>query len=231
MLQALRCGWSWSALRRKSRGPWPTFTSQRPRMDGDARTSADGARGVPRVSIEGNIAVGKSTFARLLGDACPDWEVVTEPLDRWQSVGSGSGKVHLCPQHVRAGLHQQHGVGHLPGLALAARGAVWTAGGAGGHHLPQGISSGFTPASVPCARFAWSAWLAEGEKRSRGCSWTIWKSCMSSTRSGWSRRAPLHFEKLKKIPVLQLDASVEFLSDPEVQHHFIRQVKTFFADL
>ncbi|XP_053727515.1 deoxyguanosine kinase, mitochondrial isoform X2 [Synchiropus splendidus] len=92
MLQALRCGWSWSALRRKSRGPWPTFTSQRPRMDGDARTSADGARGVPRVSIEGNIAVGKSTFARLLGDACPDWEVVTEPLDRWQSVGSGSGK-------------------------------------------------------------------------------------------------------------------------------------------
>ncbi|KAM6931084.1 deoxyguanosine kinase, mitochondrial [Xenentodon cancila] len=34
----------------------------------------------------------------------------------------------------------------------------------------------------------------------------------------------IHFEKLKKIPVLELDAGVEFLRDPEVQEHFITKV-------
>lgn len=34
----------------------------------------------------------------------------------------------------------------------------------------------------------------------------------------------IHFEKLKQIPVLKLDASVEFKSDPEVQEQFITKV-------
>lgn len=34
----------------------------------------------------------------------------------------------------------------------------------------------------------------------------------------------IHFEKLKTIPVLQLDASVEFQSDPEMQEQFITKV-------
>uniref|UniRef100_A0A8C6WHR9 Deoxyguanosine kinase n=1 Tax=Neogobius melanostomus TaxID=47308 RepID=A0A8C6WHR9_9GOBI len=33
-------------------------------------------------------AVGKSTFARLLQSACPDWEVVTEPVSKWQNIQS-----------------------------------------------------------------------------------------------------------------------------------------------
>uniref|UniRef100_A0A3B4BB65 Deoxynucleoside kinase domain-containing protein n=1 Tax=Periophthalmus magnuspinnatus TaxID=409849 RepID=A0A3B4BB65_9GOBI len=45
---------------------------------------------VKRVSIEGNIAVGKSTFARLLQSACPDWEVVPEPVAKWQNIQSGT---------------------------------------------------------------------------------------------------------------------------------------------
>lgn len=31
-------------------------------------------------------AVGKSTFARLLQSSCPDWEVVAEPVSKWQNI-------------------------------------------------------------------------------------------------------------------------------------------------
>lgn len=37
----------------------------------------------------------------------------------------------------------------------------------------------------------------------------------------------IHFEKLKNIPVLQLDATVEFQSDPDVQEQLITQVFLF----
>ncbi|XP_062307868.1 southpaw isoform X3 [Osmerus eperlanus] len=47
---------------------------------------------VKRVSIEGNIAVGKSTFARLLQAAKPDWEVVSEPVSKWQAIESSSSQ-------------------------------------------------------------------------------------------------------------------------------------------
>lgn len=59
----------------------------------------------------------------------------------------------------------------------------------------------------------------------------------SNTRSWWLLAARgtecntalrslvrLHFEKLKDVPVLQLDASVEFLSDREVREQFIAKV-------
>ncbi|XP_059586545.1 deoxyguanosine kinase, mitochondrial isoform X2 [Alligator mississippiensis] len=44
------------------------------------------ARAGPRLAIEGNIAVGKSTFVRLLGKAFPEWCVGTEPVAKWQKV-------------------------------------------------------------------------------------------------------------------------------------------------
>lgn len=42
-------------------------------------------------------AVGKSTFARLLQSACPDWEVVAEPVSKWQNIESGTSKVSTVP--------------------------------------------------------------------------------------------------------------------------------------
>ncbi|KAM6985478.1 deoxycytidine kinase [Aplochiton taeniatus] len=39
-----------------------------------------------RISIEGNIAAGKSTFVRLLEEESTDWEVVPEPVARWCNV-------------------------------------------------------------------------------------------------------------------------------------------------
>ncbi|XP_076990704.1 deoxyguanosine kinase, mitochondrial isoform X2 [Tamandua tetradactyla] len=43
-------------------------------------------RGPRRLSIEGNIAVGKSTFVKLLTKSYPEWEVATEPVATWQNV-------------------------------------------------------------------------------------------------------------------------------------------------
>ncbi|XP_004482120.1 deoxyguanosine kinase, mitochondrial [Dasypus novemcinctus] len=39
-----------------------------------------------RLSIEGNIAVGKSTFVKLLTKTYPEWEVATEPIATWQNI-------------------------------------------------------------------------------------------------------------------------------------------------
>lgn len=38
-------------------------------------------------------AVGKSTLARILQSACTDWEVVAEPLSKWQNLVVTSAKV------------------------------------------------------------------------------------------------------------------------------------------
>ncbi|XP_059973315.1 deoxyguanosine kinase, mitochondrial isoform X2 [Mesoplodon densirostris] len=43
-------------------------------------------RGPRRLSIEGNIAVGKSTFVKLLTQTYPEWHVATEPVATWQNV-------------------------------------------------------------------------------------------------------------------------------------------------
>ncbi|KAF7659603.1 hypothetical protein LDENG_00295710 [Lucifuga dentata] len=43
-------------------------------------------RRMKRISIEGNIAAGKSTFVRLLEQESPDWDVVPEPIARWCNV-------------------------------------------------------------------------------------------------------------------------------------------------
>ncbi|NWH79987.1 DGUOK protein, partial [Piaya cayana] len=42
--------------------------------------------GALRLALEGNIAVGKSTFLRLLGAAFPEWHLVTEPVAQWRKV-------------------------------------------------------------------------------------------------------------------------------------------------
>lgn len=46
---------------------------------------------VKRLSIEGNIAVGKSTFLTLLSKTFQGWHMVTEPVNKWQNIqGSGA---------------------------------------------------------------------------------------------------------------------------------------------
>ncbi|XP_015666588.1 deoxyguanosine kinase, mitochondrial [Protobothrops mucrosquamatus] len=49
-------------------------------MAGAARTVAK------RLSVEGNIAAGKSTFVGLLRRAFPEWRLTAEPVAKWQEV-------------------------------------------------------------------------------------------------------------------------------------------------
>ncbi|NXV08796.1 DGUOK protein, partial [Cettia cetti] len=42
-----------------------------------------------RLALEGNIAVGKSTFLKLLGATFPRWHLVTEPVAQWRKVPAG----------------------------------------------------------------------------------------------------------------------------------------------
>uniref|UniRef100_A0A668VB71 deoxyguanosine kinase n=1 Tax=Oreochromis aureus TaxID=47969 RepID=A0A668VB71_OREAU len=48
-----------------------------------------------KISIEGNIAAGKSTFVRLLQAASEDWEVIPEPIGKWCNVQNDSDDVYL----------------------------------------------------------------------------------------------------------------------------------------
>ncbi|XP_054449495.1 deoxyguanosine kinase, mitochondrial isoform X2 [Pteronotus mesoamericanus] len=43
-------------------------------------------RGPRRLSVEGNIAVGKSTFVKLLTKTHPEWHTATEPVATWQNI-------------------------------------------------------------------------------------------------------------------------------------------------
>ncbi|MCI4392528.1 hypothetical protein PGIGA_G00146860 [Pangasianodon gigas] len=64
---------------------------------------------VKRLSIEGNIAVGKSTFARLLSNAGRNWEVTPEPVSKWQNVEEAISQIRQpvpCPQQTASNLLQ-----------------------------------------------------------------------------------------------------------------------------
>nr|XP_045224999.1 deoxyguanosine kinase, mitochondrial isoform X2 [Macaca fascicularis] len=52
-------------------------------------------RGPRRLSIEGNIAVGKSTFVKLLAKTYPEWHVATEPVATWQDI-QAAGTQKAC---------------------------------------------------------------------------------------------------------------------------------------
>ncbi|XP_014843891.1 PREDICTED: deoxycytidine kinase-like [Poecilia mexicana] len=53
-----------------------------------------GSRRHRKISIEGNIAAGKSTFVRLLQASSSDWEVIPEPIGKWCNVQSDGDDVY-----------------------------------------------------------------------------------------------------------------------------------------
>ncbi|XP_069461694.1 deoxyguanosine kinase, mitochondrial-like [Ambystoma mexicanum] len=70
-----------------------TMTESTARPLNTSETVAAGTSKLPNVkklSIEGNIAVGKSTFLNLLGKTFQGWHMVTEPVNKWQSIQGSS---------------------------------------------------------------------------------------------------------------------------------------------
>ncbi|XP_026177229.1 deoxyguanosine kinase, mitochondrial [Mastacembelus armatus] len=260
------------------RFPWSRcMSSKTPPRDGKAR--------VKRVSIEGNIAVGKSTFARLLQSACSDWEVVVEPVSQWQNIDSGTSKggsappqtavsnllqmmyqdperwsytfqTYSCMSRLRTQLQP------LPARLLSSEGTAVQV-------YERSVYSDryifalnmFELGCINSTEWAvyqdWHSLLVEQFGHKVALEGIIYlrappEKCMERLEhrgraeekgvkldyldklhiqhERWlvDKSTEIHFEKMKQIPVLQLDASVEFQSDPDVRQQFITKVKNFF---
>lgn len=251
-------------------------------------SAVDGPARVKRVSIEGNIAVGKSTFARLLQSACPDWEVMAEPVSKWQNIESGTKKgkddapqttvsnllqmmyqdpkrwsytfqTYSCMSRLRTQLQPP------PARLLSSEGTPvqvyersvysdryifalnmfeldcinpteWTVYQDWhsllveqfGHQVElEGIIYLRAPPEKCMERL-----VRRGRSEEEGVKLDYLEK-LHIQHEKWlvEKSTELHFEKLKQIPVLQLDASVEFQSDPDVREQFITKVTNFFSAL
>ncbi|XP_063167405.1 deoxyguanosine kinase, mitochondrial [Candoia aspera] len=66
-------------------------------MAGAARSLSRAAG--KRLSVEGNIAAGKSTFVALLRRAFPGWRLTPEPVAKWQEVRAAAPREASAPQN------------------------------------------------------------------------------------------------------------------------------------
>ncbi|XP_059193028.1 deoxyguanosine kinase, mitochondrial isoform X2 [Centropristis striata] len=240
---------------------------------------------VKRVSIEGNIAVGKSTFTRLLQSACPDWEVVSEPVSKWQSIEGGTSKGTDAPPQTTVSnllqmMYQDPQRWSYTFQTFSCMTRLRTQLQPPPAHL---LSSKGTPVQVYERSVYSDRYIFALNMFELGCinstEWAVyqdWHSflveqfghqvelegiiylralptkCMERLElrgraeekgvkldyldklhvqhEKWlvEKSTEVHFEKLKQIPVLQLDASVEFQSDPDAQKEFITKIKNFF---
>ncbi|XP_077571235.1 deoxyguanosine kinase, mitochondrial-like [Stigmatopora nigra] len=241
---------------------------------------------VKRVSIEGNIAVGKSTFAKLLRSACPDWEVVSEPVSKWQNIDSGTLK-GTSPQKTVSNLlgmmyqdpkrwsytFQTHSCMTRFKTQLQPMSAhLLGSQGAGIQVYERSVYSDryifalnmFELGCIDSTEWAvyqdWHSLLVEQfghqvalegiiylkappekcmerlERRGRPEEATVeldYLQKLHKQHQNWlvDKTTEIHFEWLTKIPVLELDASVEFLSDQTARENFVKQVKDFFSAL
>ncbi|XP_045302453.1 deoxyguanosine kinase, mitochondrial isoform X3 [Leopardus geoffroyi] len=76
----------------------PSSSMAQSRIGGVSPSRAMHAKRGPRkLSIEGNIAVGKSTFVKLLTETYPEWHIATEPVATWQNVqAAGTQKAYTA---------------------------------------------------------------------------------------------------------------------------------------
>ncbi|KAL1790948.1 deoxycytidine kinase [Sigmodon hispidus] len=71
-------------------------------------TSSEGTR-IKRISIEGNITAGKSTFVNILKQVREDWEVVPQPVARWSNVQNTQDEFEeLTTSQKSEKLHYKH---------------------------------------------------------------------------------------------------------------------------
>lgn len=64
------------------------------RLSSDSSLDDSFSLRLKKISIEGNIAAGKSTFVRVLEKASEDWEVIPEPIGKWCNVQNDSDDIY-----------------------------------------------------------------------------------------------------------------------------------------
>ncbi|XP_076006918.1 deoxyguanosine kinase, mitochondrial [Genypterus blacodes] len=241
--------------------------------------STDGGMArVKRVSIEGNIAVGKSTFVRILTSACSDWEVVAEPVSTWQSIQSGTTVSNLLqmmyqdPRRWSYTFQTCSFMSRLRTQLLPPSAGLLSSEGTPVQVYERSVYSDryifalnmFELGCISPTEWAlyqdWHSFLVEQFGHQVALEGIIYlrappEKCMErlqcrgreeeqgveldyleklhSQHERWllEKSTEIHFDKLKGIPVLQLDVSAEFESDPQTQEHLITQVKSFFNTL
>ncbi|XP_028853067.1 deoxyguanosine kinase, mitochondrial-like isoform X1 [Denticeps clupeoides] len=229
-----------------------------------------------RVSVEGNIAVGKSTFARLLQDAARGWEVVPEPVSKWQNVVADDAQFD--------GLGAQSPVSNLLQLmyedparwaytfqtfSCTSRLSTQLRPPPPGRSPPVRVYErsvysdryifaltmfelGFINAAEWAVYQNWHSFLVEqfgprvqlegiiylrappeicmkrlhkrGRKEEKDIDLAYLQK-LHAQHEKWlkDRKTRVHFEHLKRVPVLVLDAGLAFDRDAEVQRRFIEQ--------
>ncbi|KAM3610586.1 uncharacterized protein V6R79_006081 [Siganus canaliculatus] len=249
-------------------------------------SAEDSGTRVKRVSIEGNIAVGKSTFARLLQSARRDWEVVAEPVSKWQNIKSETSKgTDLSPQTTVSNLLQMmyqdpqrwsytfqtySCMSRLRTQLQPPPARLLDSGGTPVQVYERSVYSDryifalnmFELGCINSTEWAvyqdWHSLLVEqfghqvelegiiylrappekcmdrlghrGRAEEKGVKLDyLEKLHVQHERWLVERSTEIHFEKLKQVPVLQLDASVEFQRDPEVQDQFITKGHRYYT--
>ncbi|XP_077062945.1 deoxyguanosine kinase, mitochondrial isoform X2 [Siphateles boraxobius] len=241
---------------------------------------------IKRVSIEGNIAVGKSTFARLLQRTEQDWEVIAEPISKWQNVDQTNQTEH-CPRQSTSNLLQM--MYHDPKrwsytfqtfscmsrmrshLQPVSAGSL-TSSGSPVRVYERSVYSDryifalnmFELGCINSTEWAvyqdWHSFLVEQFGHRVQLEGIIYlraspQSCMErlgrrgrveeqgiqldyleklhTRHENWliDKTTKVHFEHLATVPVLVLDAEVEFEKDPEVQDNLLTKVRHFFSNL
>ncbi|XP_066570325.1 deoxycytidine kinase isoform X2 [Amia ocellicauda] len=237
---------------------------------------------IKRVSIEGNIAAGKSTFARLLQQAERQWEVITEPVSKWQNIQTeGEASSQQTSSNLLQLMYQEPQRWSYTFQTFSCMGRIK----AQLSPAPERLLGLERPVliferSVYSDRYVFAMNMFE-----LGCiddtEWTIyqdWHSflvkqfgpriqldgiiylraqpeCLErlgrrardeekgvqlgylkrlhTQHENWllHRTTQLHFEHLKKTPVLVLDVSEEFEENKVVQDRLLDQVKAFFGGL
>uniref|UniRef100_A0A8C1E9I8 deoxyguanosine kinase n=1 Tax=Cyprinus carpio carpio TaxID=630221 RepID=A0A8C1E9I8_CYPCA len=242
---------------------------------------------IKRVSIEGNIAVGKSTFAKLLQNAGQDWEVIAEPVSKWQNVDQTTKQTVDGAQQPSSNLLEM--MYHDPKRwsytfqtfscmsrmrtqlqPLAAR--VLQSTGTPGQVYERSVYSDryifalnmFELGCINSTEWAvyqdWHSFLVEQFGHRIQLEGIIYlraspQTCMErlgrrgrmeeqgiqldyleklhTKHEDWliNKSTKVHFEHLVKVPVLVLDAEVEFEKDTKVQDDLLTKVKDFFSVL
>lgn len=241
---------------------------------------------IKRVSIEGNVAVGKSTFARLLQNTEQDWEVIAEPVSKWQNVDQTNQTEH-CPQKSTSNLLQMmyqdpkrwsYTFQTLSCMSrmrthlqpLPAR--LQQSSGAPVRVFERSVYSDryifalnmFELGCINSTEWAvyqdWHSFLVEEFGHRIQLEGIIYlraspQTCMErlgrrgrveeqgiqldyveklhTRHEDWliNKTTKVHFEHLAKVPVLVVDAEVEFERDPKVQDNLLTKVRNFFSVL
>ncbi|KAL0979360.1 hypothetical protein UPYG_G00184100 [Umbra pygmaea] len=238
------------------------------------------ANRVKRVSIEGNIAVGKSTFARLLQSAGEDWEVVPEPIGKWQSIDSGCSQtasnlldmMYQDPQRWSYTFQTNSCMSRMRTQLQPPPERLLNAEGVAVQVFERSVYSDryifalnmFQLGCINSTEWAiyqdWHSFLVEQFGHQVELEGIIYlrappQKCMERLgRRGrmeekqvqldyleklhgqheeWliEKSTRLHFEHLTRVPILVLDAGMEFEKYLEVQATMITQVKEFFSKL